>query len=355
MRRDSKLIDLLVLEMANEEVDLSAYSPEQLNYHRQLLVDGGYAEGKTYHRVGDSVGTVALKNLTASGRRYAENLVASIDASVQKAYLLEGRPPTPFPQSRDLSISHDLKVSSMLRRDVFLCHASADKSTHVRPFAAALATKGITYWIDEAEILWGDRITEKINQGLARSRYVVVFLTETFLERRWPQVELESALNLEASSGAVVVLPIMAAPEDQVLDQYPLLRDKLYLRWQDGVDSIVSALARKVGVEFKTNWSFSHPASYSGQVWIQVVAQPENRSLAHHCFIHWGPWESNIVLNLGGRESATLVHIKRDDGLSVPIIVEISPPCHVVFGEGDPPAGPVDDINLSYTRVNAYK
>src|SRR6266404_5136319 len=76
----------------------------------------------------------------------------------------------------------------------FLCHASADKETYVRPFAAALTAGGITYWLDEAEVGWGDRITEKINEGLSHSHYVVVFLTEAFLKRKWPQTELGGAL-----------------------------------------------------------------------------------------------------------------------------------------------------------------
>ena len=68
-------------------------------------------------------------------------------------------------------------------RDVFICRAGADKERHVRPFAALLTSAGITYWLDEAEIAWGDRITEKINDGLGRCRYVLVFLTEAFLKR----------------------------------------------------------------------------------------------------------------------------------------------------------------------------
>jgi hypothetical protein len=237
-------------------------------------------------------------------------------------------------------------------RDVFLCHASADKDTYVRPFAAALAANGITYWIDEAEISWGDRITEKINEGLARSPHVVVFLTEAFLKRHWPQAELGSALSLEASTGGVVVLPILAAPAADVFAQYPLLRDKLFLRWQDGIEFIVAALAKRLGIEFKPHWSFCHPASYWGQVWIQVVPRPENRTMVHRYVVGWGDWVCDDVLDLEGLASATLVHAKCNDGLSVPLLFDVTPPCYVVFGQGDPPAEPVYDINDRWTRVD---
>ena len=40
----------------------------------------------------------------------------------------------------------------MIPRGVFICHASEDKEMYVCPFAAALASAGITCWLDEAEI-----------------------------------------------------------------------------------------------------------------------------------------------------------------------------------------------------------
>src|ERR1035438_6004104 len=147
------------------------------------------------------------------------------------------------------------------QRDVFLCHANADKETHVRPFAAALTSEGITYWLDEAEVGWGDRITEKINEGLSHSRYVVVFLTEAFLKRHWTQTELGSALSMEAATGNVVVLPVMVASDAEVFGQYPLLRDKHYTRWQDGLESLVVTLKRKLGIEYKLRWSLDRKST----------------------------------------------------------------------------------------------
>lgn len=239
----------------------------------------------------------------------------------------------------------------MGQRDVFLCHASADKETHVRPFAAALASSGITYWLDEAEIGWGDRITEKINAGLAQSRYVVVFLTEAFLKRQWPQTELGSALSLEAATGDVTVLPIMVAPDAAVFAQYPLLRDKHYVRWQEGLDFGITMLRQKLGIEHKVRWSFCHPASWSGQVWIQLIAEPGNRGAPHDYTVRWGPWEYKGSLNLEGRESAFLIHTKGNDGLSVPIFFDVLPPSYVRFGQEDPPGTPVHDINWGWKRV----
>jgi hypothetical protein len=37
-------------------------------------------------------------------------------------------------------------------KDVFICHASEDKSDIIKPLIAAFKREGISYWYDEAEI-----------------------------------------------------------------------------------------------------------------------------------------------------------------------------------------------------------
>ena len=112
------------------------------------------------------------------------------------------------------------------KADIFVCHASSDKENYVHPFIEILKRSNITYWIDEAEITWGENITRKIDEGLAKSKYVVIFLTQSFLNRNWPQTELSNALNLEISTGRVVVLPLLIASEEEIFSKYPLLRDR---------------------------------------------------------------------------------------------------------------------------------
>lgn len=195
-------------------------------------------------------------------------------------------------------------------RDIFICHASGDKESYVYPFAAELETHGITYWLDQAEITWGDRITEKINGGLARSRYVVVFLTDTFLKRHWPQAELGSALNREASTGGVVVLPLMIASSETVFGQYPLLRDKHYLRWEDGIESLVRTLRDMLGLGDGTLrlgewWSVRGRNQLVARVVdFSLVAEPTRvrfhaRAVAR-VVAEWGPRRGALILLLRG-------------------------------------------------------
>lgn len=129
-------------------------------------------------------------------------------------------------------------------RSLFLCHASEDKEAFVRPLARELNRRGITYWLDEADIKWGDKITQRINDGLARARYIVVFLSANFLGKNWPESELGAALNKENTKGQTVVLPLILGDDvDSVLDRYPLLRDKVYLKWSQPLSMVVDHLA----------------------------------------------------------------------------------------------------------------
>jgi hypothetical protein len=117
----------------------------------------------------------------------------------------------------------------------------------VRPFAEELKKRGISYWLDEAEIKWGDRITKEINLGLSRARFVVVFLSINFLGRNWPEAELGAALSKENTQGQTIVLPLVIGDPKIVLQHYPLLGDKMYLRWTSPPTSIVDHLEHLLG------------------------------------------------------------------------------------------------------------
>lgn len=135
-------------------------------------------------------------------------------------------------------------------KDVFICHASEDKSDIIKPLVAAFKRESISYWYDKAEIKWGDSIIEKVNDGLRISRYVIVVISKSFLSKNWPKRELNSALNIEASTGKVRVLPLVVGADKvrkEIFQKYPLLNDKRYLTWENDVQKIVDALKDCLG------------------------------------------------------------------------------------------------------------
>jgi hypothetical protein len=138
------------------------------------------------------------------------------------------------------------------KKDVFLCHASEDKTEIVRPIAKALEQAGITYWFDEAEIIWGDSIIGKIQDGLSMSRFVIVILSESFLSKQYPLHELNSALNIEASTGEIRVLPLIVGTEKikkKFLVKYPILGTKKYESWDRDTQKIIQSLKTRLSGE----------------------------------------------------------------------------------------------------------
>jgi len=138
----------------------------------------------------------------------------------------------------------------MTTRDVFLCHASEDKTSVLRPLVSALERAGITCWYDEAEIRWGDSVVDKVNEGLRQSQYVLVVLSQAFIEKHWPQRELNAILNVEASTGEVRVLPLLVGNREQlktILATYPILNDKAFKCWESDPQPIIEALQSRLG------------------------------------------------------------------------------------------------------------
>lgn len=239
------------------------------------------------------------------------------------------------------------------QRDVFLSHAFEDKETHVLPLAHALDNLAVTYWLDTVEIGWGDSIVSKLNEGLGLSRYVLVFLTENFLRKGWTKRELDAAFAAEVASEKIILLPVLAAPQEIVFRAYPLLRPKKYLRADLGSDRIASEVSRLLDREFKSDWTCHHPADYSGDVWIKILKQETALDQPLTLSIRWGPWRHDLEVPISSARSLVLKHTKGKDGLSIPIFLQVTPPCFVTFGCGKPPGDTIMDINVGWVRVES--
>jgi hypothetical protein len=131
--------------------------------------------------------------------------------------------------------------------DVFLCHAGPDKAVVVEPLVAEIKASGISCWYDVHEIRWGQSLSQRISDGLRRSRFVIVVLSESFLGRPWPEKELGAALASEGATGYDRVLPLIVGDTDavtRILETYPLITDKLYLKWNGDSGTVVKSLRR---------------------------------------------------------------------------------------------------------------
>jgi hypothetical protein len=81
---------------------------------------------------------------------------------------------------------------------VFLSHSSADKEI-VLKVLSALKAAGISCWVDHEQIKFGDGIVGKIEEGLRKSKYVVVGLSKQLASSGWCRAEYSPILYREFS------------------------------------------------------------------------------------------------------------------------------------------------------------
>ena len=111
--------------------------------------------------------------------------------------------------------------------DVFISHASEDKDEIVRPLASALKNAGLSVWYDEFELKIGDSLRQKIDKGLAKSKFGIVVLSKSFIKKGWTNYELDGIIT-KVVSGEQVLLPIWHnITKQEVVDFSPSIADKL--------------------------------------------------------------------------------------------------------------------------------
>ncbi|ASF46226.1 toll/interleukin-1 receptor domain-containing protein [Methylovulum psychrotolerans] len=130
--------------------------------------------------------------------------------------------------------------------DVFVSHASEDKEAFVRPLADALNAVGLSVWFDEFTLTLGDSLRRSIDKGLARSRYGIVVVSKAFLEKEWPQRELDGLVARE-EDGLKVLLPIWhEITAAEIRQKSPTLADRLAVSSSKGISKVVDELLKVV-------------------------------------------------------------------------------------------------------------
>ncbi|TFD75441.1 DUF1883 domain-containing protein [Cryobacterium sp. Sr8] len=111
--------------------------------------------------------------------------------------------------------------------DVFISHASEDKTAVALPLHDALTERGLKVWLDKGELRIGDSLRRKIDYGLAHSSFGIVVMSKSFFAKGWPQYELDGIVGLSIA-GKQRMLPIWHdISKDEVEKESPSLADKI--------------------------------------------------------------------------------------------------------------------------------
>lgn len=97
--------------------------------------------------------------------------------------------------------------------DVFISYSSKDFAV-IEKVVSDLKRSGISYWWDDEQILPGDSISQKIEVGLAKSRFVMPCFSQNQIKSGWCRVEYTAILN-----------KVISGKTDQIVT--PLILDNL--------------------------------------------------------------------------------------------------------------------------------
>jgi hypothetical protein len=138
-------------------------------------------------------------------------------------------------------VSNESSNKTMKEWDIFISHASEDKQSAALPLTLELQRQGARVWLDKFVLKIGDSIREKVDEGLANSRYGVVILSPHFFEKKWPKAELDGLFARN------VVLPVwFGVTEKDLLRVSPILAGRLAGNMADGVSSVAQQLIDKL-------------------------------------------------------------------------------------------------------------
>lgn len=150
--------------------------------------------------------------------------------------------------SREIGLYDSKTVTSW---DLFISHTSETKIDIAEPLALELRNNGAVVWFDEWEILAGDKITRKIEEGLDKSSIAIVLISEDFIMKNMARQELESF----QVAGKTIIPVLCGVTIDQFIEEYPLLSNNKAIKFED-----VNACANKIIQSLEKN--MSSPSSH---------------------------------------------------------------------------------------------
>lgn len=126
---------------------------------------------------------------------------------------------------------------------MFISHSSADNDAIARPLARALEEEGILVWFDEFEIIWGDSIIEKINEGIRKSVIgIIIFSPSLVKQDNWGNHESRIFTQLMIE-GKFRLLPLLHnITKEEVFGMHQLISDRKFMRSDVSLKDLVQGV-----------------------------------------------------------------------------------------------------------------
>jgi hypothetical protein len=228
--------------------------------------------------------------------------------------------------------------------DAFICHASEDKDSFVRPLAEALAQFDLHIWYDEFALSVGDSLRRSIDEGLAKSRFGIVVLSPPFFRKGWAQRELDGLVARQVSEENRIILPVWhnIGPKE-ILQYSPPLADTVAVKSSVGIENVCKALVKKlrpdesplIAARDELIRRGIEPPVISDEWWLDVV-EASNRIPNGGAYVPpetcWGSWtfplpcQSSFGLERGLHLAWTAMQLQWSDYAEINKICQITEP-----------------------------
>jgi hypothetical protein len=241
--------------------------------------------------------------------------------------------------------------------DVALSFAGEDRSI-AESLASMLSSEGVRVFYDRYEQgkLWGKDLYQHL-QAVYRdsARFCVIIISAAYAQRLWTRHELQQVQARAFQENSEYILPLRVDdtelpglnPTTAYLDlrEYTLefVRDTLLKKLSEFSD-------REGEHQFRDHWVRFFPVQHVGPVWIQLLQRPEDVGRKHEMSLRWGPWMCKITFQ-SAANPVCLTTSKGPDSTSVPVFIEVTPPCHVSSSISHPACEEVIDVNYGWRRV----
>jgi len=94
--------------------------------------------------------------------------------------------------------------------DVFLSYSTKDEA-RVEPLAERLRADGVRVWFDRFALEGGDHVYRTVQEGLAKSRHLALFLSPSAVASGWVEAESGAILYRDPSNRENRLIPILLA------------------------------------------------------------------------------------------------------------------------------------------------
>ena len=117
------------------------------------------------------------------------------------------------------------------RFDVFISHANKDKIDYVEELKNEIKNLGVNVFYDKEIIDWGDNWKQVILNGIEKSRFAIIVISNNFFGREWTDKELKMFLEKQNKNEQKIILPILynVTPEE-VFKMYPELEEIQFIK-----------------------------------------------------------------------------------------------------------------------------